>query len=347
MGLGRLKQLWNIEGEHPRVPNAAEITAALAGTGLGDLRLAGQVVTKDDPRLAVDLGGIAKGYAVDRAIAVLQAAGVRHASVNAGGDIRLLGDRGDRPWRIGIQHPRKSDAILATLDLADTAVVTSGDYERFFERDGVRYHHLFDPATGQPARRCQSVTVVAPEAMLADALATAVFVLGPGPGLKLLASVSRLQRFDRRRRRQRRHLAAAGGPGDMALNGVWRRTRPLDRILVVLLLLLCGLLLVWLRPGPAGRRVIVERDGAVIFTAPLDQDRTVALAGRLGPTRLAIRHGSVCIEASPCPRKLCIGMGHIARSGQILACVPNGLLVRIDGGPTAAGKGGGYDLLSR
>lgn len=187
MGLGRLKQLWNIEGEHPRVPTAAEISAALAGTGRGDLKLAGDVVTKDDPQLAVDLGGIAKGYAVDRAIAVLQTAGVTHASVNAGGDIRLLGDRGDRDWRIGIQHPRKTDAILAILGLADTAVVTSGDYERYFELDGVRYHHLFDPATGRPARRCQSVTVVAPTTMLADALATAAFVLGPDPGLKLLA----------------------------------------------------------------------------------------------------------------------------------------------------------------
>ena len=133
----------------------------------------------------------------------------------------------------------------------------------------------------------------------------------------------------------------------MALNGVWRRIRPLDRLLVVLLLVLCGFLAIWLRPGPAGRRVLVERGGTVIFSAPLDRDRTVELAGRLGPTRLAIRHGSVCIEASPCPRKLCIGMGRISRSGEVLACVPNGILVRIDGGPSAAGKGDGYDLLSR
>jgi len=186
MGLGRLKALWNIEGETPRVPTPEELAAALAGTGPGDLQLAGRTVSKGVPDLQVDLGGIAKGYAVDRAAAVLQAAGVSHASVNAGGDMRLLGDHGDRPWRIGIQHPRDEAAILATLALADTAVVTSGDYERFFERDGVRYHHLFDPASGEPARRCRSVTIVAPTAMLADALATAVFVLGPQQGLELL-----------------------------------------------------------------------------------------------------------------------------------------------------------------
>jgi len=186
MGLGRLKALWDIEGEKPHLPSAAEIRTALAGTGPDDLRLEGRTVAKADPRLAVDLGGIAKGYAVDRAAAVLAARGVRHAAVNAGGDMRLLGDHEGRRWRIGIQHPRHSEALLATLDLADCAVVTSGDYERYFERDGVRYHHLFDPRSGRPARLCQAVTVVAPRAALADALATAAFVLGPEAGLELL-----------------------------------------------------------------------------------------------------------------------------------------------------------------
>jgi thiamine biosynthesis lipoprotein len=184
--LGRLKDLWAIEGEAPHLPTAAELARALAGTGPGSLTLTGRTVSKRDPALAVDLGGIAKGYAVDRAIAVLAEGGVKLASVNAGGDIRVLGDRAGRPWRIGIQHPRQPGEILATIELADVAVVTSGDYERFFERDGVRYHHLFDPRTGLPARRCQAVTVVASEAVLSDALATAVFVLGPGPGLELL-----------------------------------------------------------------------------------------------------------------------------------------------------------------
>lgn len=131
----------------------------------------------------------------------------------------------------------------------------------------------------------------------------------------------------------------------MALSGVWRRTRLLDRLVVALLLLLCGLLLVWLRPGPPGRRLLVERDGKVVYTAPLDQERTVELAGRIGTTRLGIHQGSVCIEDSPCPHKVCIGMGRIERAGELLACVPNGLLVRIDGGAAAAGEG--YDLLSR
>jgi len=191
MGLGRLKALWAIEGEAPRVPTPEEVRLALAGTGAGDLRLDGRRVEKKDPELAVDLGGIAKGYALDRAAEALRRAGVVSAAINAGGDIRLLGAHGERPWRIAIQHPRDPGRALATLEVADTSVVTSGDYERFFEREGVRYHHLFDPRTGYPATACQSVTVVTPSAALADALATAAFVLGPEEGLALL------QRFPR------------------------------------------------------------------------------------------------------------------------------------------------------
>lgn len=184
LGLGRLKALW--EAERPGVPSAAQIETALAGSGAGSLQLEGRRVVRTDPQLQVDLGGIAKGYAIDRAVEILRRAGAAGASVNAGGDIRLLGDRQGAPWRIGIQHPRHPDRVLGVLPLIDTAVVTSGDYERFFEFEGVRYHHLFDPHTGAPGRQCQSVTVLAPNAVLADALATAAFILGPTRGLALL-----------------------------------------------------------------------------------------------------------------------------------------------------------------
>ncbi len=186
MTLGRLKELWGMEHDNPQVPAAQEIAATLQGTGPGALRLAGRRVEKRAAGLAVDLGGIATGYAVDRAAALLKNTGIAHASINAGGDLRLIGDRKGRPWRIGIQHPRQDGAMLASLELADAAVVTSGDYERFFEQDGRRYHHLFDPRTGYPAGASQSATVVAGNAALADALATAAFVLGPEAGLALL-----------------------------------------------------------------------------------------------------------------------------------------------------------------
>jgi len=186
--LGRLKTLWGIEDETPRIPAAGEIAAALEETGPEALTVTGTLVRKRTPQLAVDLGGIAKGYAVDRALAVLREHGVTSAAVNAGGDIGLLGSKQGRPWRIGVQHPRRTGEVLTTVAAIDRAVVTSGDYQRYFERDGRRYHHLFDPQSGYPADRCQSVTVLASEVMLADALATALFVLGPERGLDLLRS---------------------------------------------------------------------------------------------------------------------------------------------------------------
>jgi hypothetical protein len=131
----------------------------------------------------------------------------------------------------------------------------------------------------------------------------------------------------------------------VAVRAVLRRMTPLDRGIVLVLLLLTGFLFFFAGSAPPGQRVVVERDGRVIFTAPLSVDRTVALKGPLGETVLAIRHGRARITSSPCPRKICMGMGAIARSGEILACVPNHLLVRIAGEKGKKRKD--YDLLSR
>lgn len=186
MTLGKLKTLWAFDKETPTLPNAAELSAALSGVGPKALSLEGQQLRKASPQLQLDLGGIAKGYAVDRAVAILKQHGVANAAVNAGGDMYLLGQRMERAWRIGIQHPREEKGVLETVQISNRAVVTSGDYERFFEKDGVRYHHIFNPQTGMPARDCQSVTIVTDSVALGDALATAVFVLGPKAGLTLL-----------------------------------------------------------------------------------------------------------------------------------------------------------------
>lgn len=134
----------------------------------------------------VDLGGIAKGHAVDRGIQILQVAGVTQASVSAGGDSRIIGDRDGKPWTVGIKHPRKENEMSALLPLIDTAVSTSGDYERYFEKNGIRYHHILDPKTGRSAYGSWSVTILGPQAVFTDALSTAVFVLGPVKGLALI-----------------------------------------------------------------------------------------------------------------------------------------------------------------
>ncbi len=136
--------------------------------------------------LQIDLGGIAKGYAVDRAIAILSNAGVSAAVVSAGGDSRILGDMGDRARTVGIRHPRREGEYAVLMPLADTAISTSGDYERFFIKDGVRYHHILDPGTGESALKVQSASVLAERAIDSDALSTTVFVLGVERGLALI-----------------------------------------------------------------------------------------------------------------------------------------------------------------
>jgi len=138
------------------------------------------------PGVRIDLGGFAKGHAVDRCCALLQRHGIRHAIVSAGGDSRVLGDRRGRPWTIAIRDPRRPDGVVALLPLQDVAVSTSGDYERCFVRDGVRHHHLLDPRTGRSPSHVRSVTIVAPDGLSAEALGKAVFVLGVERGLQLV-----------------------------------------------------------------------------------------------------------------------------------------------------------------
>ena len=138
----------------------------------------------------IDLGGIAKGYAVDRAIELLKTAGVAHALVSAGGDSRILGDRRGRPWHVAIRNPRERSATVVMLPLTDAAVSTSGDYERYFEADGVRYHHILTPATGRPPNQLRSVTIIGSDATTTDALSTTVFVMGLEQGLALIETLA-------------------------------------------------------------------------------------------------------------------------------------------------------------
>jgi thiamine biosynthesis lipoprotein len=134
----------------------------------------------------IDLGGIAKGYAVDRAIAILESRGVRHASVTAGGDSRIIGDRFGRPWIIVIRHPDDADKVIARIPMIDAAISTSGDYERYFDEDGKRFHHIIDPHTGKSAGELRSVTIIGPDATTTDGLSTSVFVMGPERGIELI-----------------------------------------------------------------------------------------------------------------------------------------------------------------
>jgi thiamine biosynthesis lipoprotein len=134
----------------------------------------------------INLGGIAKGYVVERAAAMLRASGVEHALLNAGGDTRVIGDRRGQPWIVGIRHPRVADEVVTRLPLVDEAISTSGDYERYFEENGQRYHHIINPATGRPTEGILTVTVIGPDGTMTDGLDTAIFVLGVERGLELI-----------------------------------------------------------------------------------------------------------------------------------------------------------------
>jgi thiamine biosynthesis lipoprotein len=144
----------------------------------------------DKEGVRINLGGIAKGYVVERAVRILRLKGINNAIVTAGGDSRLLGDRRGRPWMVGIRDPRKDGEIAISVPLQDEAISTSGDYERFFDEDGVRYHHIIHPGTGTPASGVHSATVFGPDAVTTDALSTSVFVMGVDEGLKMIASLA-------------------------------------------------------------------------------------------------------------------------------------------------------------
>jgi thiamine biosynthesis lipoprotein len=142
-----------------------------------------------DPSMKIGISGIGKGYGVDRAAAVLESRGIRDYIVDGGGDIRLSASPGTRPWTVGIAHPRRPGALWGSVSGVSGAIVTSGDYEAFFESDGVRYHHILDPRTGRPSVGASAVTVLAPDATTADALATGLMVLGPEAGIALVESL--------------------------------------------------------------------------------------------------------------------------------------------------------------
>jgi thiamine biosynthesis lipoprotein len=137
--------------------------------------------------MAINLGGIAKGYAVDKAAAVLAKNGFTDVVVQAGGDLLVKGRKGEAPWTVGIRDPRGPlDDFFALAPITDASFSTAGDYERAFVKDGHRYHHILDPRTGHPATACRSVTILAKDALTADELDDAVFILGPEKGLPLI-----------------------------------------------------------------------------------------------------------------------------------------------------------------
>jgi thiamine biosynthesis lipoprotein len=169
-------------------PTDAQIKAALPGVNYRNLVLDPEHHTIRFARegMRIDLGGIAKGYACDRAVEIVKRFGVAHAMVMAGGDTRLLGDRRGRPWIVGIRNPDNKNRIVLSMPLADVGISTSGDYERFFDEGGVRYHHIIDPKTGKSPTGVRSVTIIGPTATDTEGWSKGVFIKGPVEGIRLI-----------------------------------------------------------------------------------------------------------------------------------------------------------------
>ncbi len=169
-------------------PDEAQIDKALPAVNFRHVLLdpKQQTVQFSQKGVRIDLGGIAKGYSVDRGIDVLKSRGFTRMYVSAGGDSRIVGDRFGKPWMVGIRDPRKGEGeVITRIPLVDAAISTSGDYERFFEEDGVRYHHIIDPHTGHSASKVRSATVIGPYATRTDGLSKTAFVLGPERAMEI------------------------------------------------------------------------------------------------------------------------------------------------------------------
>lgn len=171
-------------------PSDAAIAKARAAVGYQNLIVDAAARTLRFARdgVRIDLGGFAKGHAVDNAAAILVRRGIKHAIVSAGGDSRVLGDHRGRPWTVAIRDPRRPGEVVAVLPLEDVAISTSGDYERYFEHDGVRCHHIIDPATGKSPASVRSVTILAADGLTTEGLSKSVFVLGVEKGMQLIES---------------------------------------------------------------------------------------------------------------------------------------------------------------
>ncbi len=184
-----LADLWPLRSPTFRPPDPAVVEARLPSVGYRHLTLdpTKRTARLDDPRTRLGLGAIAKGYAVERAAALLRGRGFASFCLRIGGELYCAGEKAPgRPWTVGVRDPRDPEAVVATLQVKDAAFTTSGDYERFAMHDGTRYHHIIDPRTGWPSRGVRSATLLARSPTEADALSTGVFVLGVDAGLALV-----------------------------------------------------------------------------------------------------------------------------------------------------------------
>lgn len=187
--IGSLIDLYNFEKDSPKIPTAKQIKDALKINGWKNILLKeGNIIVKPE-NIKLNFNAIVPGYAADRIANLLSNFGIKEYLINVGGEIFARGEN----WTVGIQHPRKENQLLYTININGMGVSTSGDYEQYFSKDGKRYSHLINPLTGLPADQCEAVTIITKETLLADALSTGVFILGPKKGLELIEKLENVE----------------------------------------------------------------------------------------------------------------------------------------------------------
>jgi FAD:protein FMN transferase len=185
VSLDNLTKVWGFDSGNAHLPSKKSIDSILTKSGWMNIKIVDQTKIIKNKNVGLNFGAVAKGYSVDRAIEVLKKYGIKYALINAGGEISVIGN----DWTVGVQHPRENNSIIKKIKLDGFTVATSGDYEQYFELDGIRYHHILDPKTGYPSKGLQSVTIINKSNAYADAFATAVFVMGKEKGLKLIETL--------------------------------------------------------------------------------------------------------------------------------------------------------------
>lgn len=189
--IGPLSSLWGFDEDRKTVPTDKEIDGLRKLVDYRRLRMdeAASTVYLEKRGMMIDLGGIAKGYALKKAVKAFEDADIRNVIINAGGNLNLRGTKRGKSWKVGIQDPRDESKLLGILNITDTSVSTSGDYQRYFIKDSIRYHHILDPKTGHPSKGPISVTIAGRNEAMTDALSTALFVLGAEKGAELMKKI--------------------------------------------------------------------------------------------------------------------------------------------------------------
>ena len=335
-----LTDLWGIGTEHQQVPAQSDIDAALQNVGTQHVHVSGDSVQLDGGS-RIDLGGIAKGYAADLCADILKDADADGLLV-LGGNIYAVGTNEGKDWNIGIADPDEPTDTVAAVAVHDLSVVTSGDYERYFEQDGVRYHHIFDPETGYPAASgLRSVTVIDDNSTRADALTTALFVMGADKRPRVL----RKERHRRRihhlgtgrfsRPKRSRSFAASALPA--RTRGIPMRSKMKwgDFVIIGAVLLLAGAMLAFFAAKASGDTLYAEvwQDDKLIERVELTDmtDRTIDLDGH---NVIVLSGKTAVMQSADCPDQVCVRTGRLTRAGQVAVCLPHRVILKLTGTST-------------